>query len=387
MKIRRVDLNNVPIYELALLMLVLMNEITTIYVFSNVSILDSMVNFLQLIIYAALIYLVLKQKYTLNNFFLYGLVGVLLLIGYLVSRQAAFFRGFLLILAASKIQYKSILRICRFASSSIIVLAVVLWVIGISNSGVGRRGALAFGFSHPNVAAQMIMLVCLLWVSEMGEKMKYTDYFILEIVAVAILVLTDSRTSTVVVAILPIILILNKKILRNRQFSKAMAYLLAYSQVGVAAFTFITAKFLENSGILRSLNIVLSSRLFLNYYVLNKYGIKLFGQNVVLQDNSGSVYNNIQNSYNWNITCDCSYMVSFIVMGLIPTIIVCIGYIVLMKKAIRNQDYMVVSIALMLAIYAFCESQMIEIYKNFVYFYLIVEEPSKKHGACQTKKR
>lgn len=96
----------------------------------------------------------------------------------------------------------------------------------------------------------------------------------------------------------------------------------------------------------------------MNYYVLNKFGIKLFGQNVTLRDNSGTIYNNIHGWYNWSVTCDCSYMTALLVMGLIPTIIVLIGYILLMKKAIKHHNYMIVSIALLLAIYSFCESQM-----------------------------
>ena len=85
---------------------------------------------------------------------------------------------------------------------------------------------------------------------------------------------------------------------------------------------------------------------------------------------SGTVYNNIRNLYNWNITCDCSYMASLIIMGLIPTIIVMIGYILLIKKAIKNHDYMIISVAVLLALYSFTESRMLEIYCNFVYFYL-----------------
>src|SRR5699024_8385900 len=134
---------------------------------------------------------------------------------------------------------------------------------------------------------------------------------------------------------------------------------LTYSQLLITIFAYISARFLENSALLHSLNLILSSRLFLNYYVLNQHGIKLFGQNVTLQDMSGRVYNNIQNLYNWSITCDCSYMVSLIVMGLIPTIIVLIGFVVLMKKAIKNRNYMVICIAVLLAIYSFTESQML----------------------------
>ena len=61
-------------------------------------------------------------------------------------------------------------------------------------------------------------------------------------------------------------------------------------------------------------------------------------------------------------------------MGLIPTVIILVGYILLMKKAISRHNYMVMSVALLLAIYSFCESQMLEVYSSFVYFYLIADD-------------
>ena len=139
-------------------------------------------------------------------------------------------------------------------------------------------------------------------------------------------------------------------------------------------FTYLSARFLETSSILKTLDLVFTNRLFLNYYALNKFGIKLFGENVTLSDNSGTIYNNIHGWYNWSVTCDCSYMATLLVMGFIPTVIILIGYILLMKKAIKRHNYMIMSVALLLAIYSFCESQMLEVYSSFVYFYLIADD-------------
>lgn len=379
---------SISLYNIILFWTVIMNEITTIYVFSNIPEVDTIINFLQIFSYFLLIYLIIKKKYTLKKLLLFCIIGGLLLIGYINSRQAAFFRGFLLIIAMDNTPYKKILRTCRIATMSIIILSILLWIIGISDSGTGRRGAIAIGFEHPNIAAQMIMLACLLWASEVGKNIKYRDYFNIEVVAALIYFITGSRTSTIVVALLPFLFEFNKYILKHRQIGKFPIFLMTYSQVLIMSFSYISARFLEKSSFLQILNLIFSSRLFLNYYVLNKYGIKLFGQNVILQDFSGNVYNNIQNLYNWNITCDCSYMVSLIIMGIIPSFIVLIGFIILMKKAIKNENYIVISIAVLLAIYAFTESQMTEIYRNFVYFYILALDQNDgiwKTVSCKKK--
>ena len=375
MKIRKIK--SLSLYESILFALVAMNEITTIYVFSNMPELDTVLNILQIYIYIVLVCIVINKSYELKKIILFFVLGLLLLIGYIRSGHASFFKGFLLIVAAANVSYKKILSICRKTTMIIIALSMFLWIIGISDSGVGRRDAISIGFTHPNIAAQMIMLACLLWVSEVADKIKYWNYLLIEIVGILIYIITGSRTSTFVIVILPLLLEFNKRFLNHHKIGKIPAFLLTYSQLIIVIFTYVSAKLLENNSFFRFLNQVLSSRLFLNYYVLNRYGIKMFGQNVILQDQSGTVYNNIENLYNWSITCDCSYMVSLIIMGLIPTIIFLIGFIVLIKKAIKNRNYIVVSIAVLLAIYSFIESQMLEIYRNFVYFYIFALDESE----------
>ena len=204
--------------------------------------------------------------------------------------------------------------------------------------------------------------------------MKIINYIEIELGGVLILSLTGSRTSTIVICLIPFIMYVSKKVMRYVLSGKIFKTLVTYSQLIIMMFTYFAVKFIERSNLLKELDLVFASRLFLNYYVFNRFGVKLFGQNIILQDNSGTIYNNIHGWYNWSVTCDCSYMVTLLVMGLIPTMIVMIGYIMLMKKAINRHNYMIVSIALLLAIYSFCESQMLEIYSSFVYFYLMTND-------------
>ena len=66
---------SLSLYKLILLLLVAMNEITTIYVFSNISELDTALNLLQLLLYVGLIYIVVKKKYTLKKLMLFCIIG------------------------------------------------------------------------------------------------------------------------------------------------------------------------------------------------------------------------------------------------------------------------------------------------------------------------
>ena len=145
--------------------------------------------------------------------------------------------------------------------------------------------------------------------------------------------------------------------------------MLTYSQVIAFAITYGSAKLIETSGIVKALDVFFINRIFLNYYAITKYGISLFGQHVSLSA-PGEIYNNIRDVYWLAATVDSTYTWSLVVMGLVPSIIMALGYILIIKRAIKNKDYTIIAFALLFAIYGLFESQMGEIYNNFVYFYL-----------------
>lgn len=372
--IEKMNFRKTKLIYIILFLLVFMNKLTTIYVFSQMDFLGTVIDFVQVPMYGGLIYIIAQKEYSLKELMVFLVVGILLLIGYIVSGQAAYFKGFLLIIASKNIPYRKILNVCRKALTFVLGLGVFLFVIGISNSGLSRRGVSGLGFGHPNVTAQLLMIIILLWVSEKAGKLKPIHYIGIELSGLITFLLTDSKTSTIVIFSIPFVMVFSEKIMSRTWYSKVPKFLMTYSQLLVMLFTYLSARFLETSSILKTLDLVFTNRLFLNYYALNKFGIKLFGQNVTLSDNSGTIYNNIHGWYNWSVTCDCSYMATLLVMGFIPTVIILIGYILLMKKAIKRHNYMMMSVALLLAIYSFCESQMLEVYSSFVYFYLIADD-------------
>ena len=372
--IEKMNFRKTKLIYIILFLLVFMNKLTTIYVFSQMDFLGTVIDFVQVPMYGGLIYIIAQKEYSLKELMVFLVVGILLLIGYIVSGQAAYFKGFLLIIASKNIPYRKILNVCRKALTFVLGLGVFLFVIGISNSGLSRRGVSGLGFGHPNVTAQLLMIIILLWVSEKAGKLKPIHYIGIELSGLITFLLTDSKTSTIVIFSIPFVMVFSEKIMSRTGYSKVPKFLMTYSQLLVMLFTYLSARFLETSSILKTLDLVFTNRLFLNYYALNKFGIKLFGQNVTLSDNSGTIYNNIHGWYNWSVTCDCSYMATLLVMGFIPTVIILIGYILLMKKAIKRHNYMIMSVALLLAIYSFCESQMLEVYSSFVYFYLIADD-------------
>ena len=284
-----------------------------------------------------------------------------------------FFKSLLLVLAAKNESYKKIMKYCRISTIVVICIAILTWPLVFSESNVFRRNGLALGFGHPNVTAQFMMVSIFLWIAEKGENLKRKDFLLVEAYGLIVYAITRSRTTAILIMALPVVVVIIRKAFSRKRRHFILDNLCKFSQLFLLLFTYITAATLEHSKISNALDLILANRIFLNYYGLKNYGISLFGQNVTLVDNSGTVYNNIRNAYNWSVTVDSGYMVALLAMGLLPTLIFCLGYYLVMKRAVKMSNYMVASIAIMLAIYSFTESRMLEIYYNFVYFYILAD--------------
>lgn len=357
----------IGLFELVLFSLIIIEELSKIYIFSNSEIYSLFANYIQLPLYVTLLHYILKKSYTNRQLLIFAIIGVLLLYGYIKSGQAAYFRAFLLIIATKNISFKKIVRICRYAITSTFLFTVLLWICRISDGGIGRRGKLSFGYGHPNITAQTVMIIMLLYLAERGNNAKTKDYILFETIAVAVMLLTGSKTAMIIIALTPITISFFKWYLAKKKLMIGNL-IIECSQISIIVFTWLSAKMLPYSYLLKKLDLLLTNRLFLNYYQFNKYSLSLFGKNVSLYE-TGQVYNEIQNFWA-TITCDCTYTISLIIMGIIPTMLFAIAYIYLVKKAIASKDYIVIAIAVMLAMYAFCESQLVEIYNNFVFFYI-----------------
>lgn len=75
--------------------------------------LGTAIEFVQVPMYGGLIYIIAQKKYSLKELMTFLVVGILLLIGYVVSGQAAYFKGFLLIIASKNIPYRSVLMLMQ----------------------------------------------------------------------------------------------------------------------------------------------------------------------------------------------------------------------------------------------------------------------------------
>ncbi|WP_278340535.1 hypothetical protein [Lactobacillus acetotolerans] len=361
---KKIILNNEKIFCASLFILALLNGLSRLAVFNENNLFANLENYIQLPIYLVLVFLIIQKNFSLDQYLLILTIGILIVIGYFDSKMAGFLRAFLLILAAKNFELKKILKSCRYALIITVIISVILFLFGISVGSV-RRNFISWGFVHPNVAGQVMMLVVLLWVSE-NEDIKKIDTMLFW-GAVIIGAFTGARTPAILLIALILMLPILKYVVSKQNF---VADILCYLNPFLLWLTYYTANKLDVSQFAQLMDKILVNRIFLNYFALNRWGIKLFGQDISLTT-TGTVYNNIRNVY-WTTgtTVDSTYMTSLLVMGLLSTVIWSISYIFTMKKMKENKNYLLLGVAIILCFEAFTETGMIEIYNNFVLFYL-----------------
>lgn len=364
MSTRTIQSYKISLYSFCLLLLFLSNLLKRVYLFSNISMFWEFFNYVELLVYAILVYLIIKKGYTLKELLVIAALGTGLLIGFLFSKNAMFFRGFLLIIAGKNFPYKKILKIYIKIAIFVCLVAIGLYVLGLSNKYGFRRNGLALGFTHPNQFSVLVLNISFMTMLLNREKLKLKHSLLIIAINITASMLTKTRSALYVLAIATLIWMLFNK-LSNKNRGKWIFILCYMVQIILMIFSIVSALNYVNNPFIKYIDTnysqlsTFTGRIFLNYKALTMYSINFFGQSINL--NSGG------------LTVDNSYVVSLISMGLIPTIIYIVGYLLIVKKNIANLDYTLLSVTVALSIYAFSEASMIDVINNFVYLSLLTK--------------
>lgn len=359
--IQVVKVKESSIYLICLILLTLNSELVKLIYFKNCTNYIHVMNYVEAIADVGLIYIILRKGYSVKQLLGITCITILLFIGYIESGMSSYFRSVLLIVAAKDIPFNKIIRTIRYTVETVLIISIVIFIM---DSTPSQYNGVAFGYNHPNVLGGVLLIICLLWLAEYSYKIKNISLIVC-FVAIGILLLTRSRTPSLLLLLFPIIFYSLRKSERKVRYWTIVCFISEYAQLFLFAITYLSAAMLEKYIYIQKLDLLLENRIFLNYYALVNKGIKMFGQNVSLTQTG--VYNNIRNLYNWSVTVDSTYMTSLIIMGLIPSAIFTVGYILSMKKCLKYRNYTLVTIGIMLAIYGFAETHVMNVYNNFIY--------------------
>lgn len=274
----------------------------------------------------------------------------------------------LLVTSVKGIEFKKICKVIFWGIFIGTTIVLLLYVLGISDSGIKRRGFSGYGFSHPNNFSELILVMCFLQVFLIRKEIKIINVKML-IIAILNYLLLGNRSVSIILIVYPGMVWLLRYLYKSKKRKFLMAKNILIMSFPICQFfSVITAILYTKFPSIQTLSMILNSRIFEAYYNLNYFGYSLFG---VFTNFSEYTYDPTRNLYFSYNVLDNSYIGVLIEMGIIASIIWGIAHMASAKKMDTNREVELLAIYILSAIYGMIESSFRVVFVDFTIFYLL----------------
>ncbi len=337
--------------------------------FSGILPIGAFITLSRISVYAFLfLRLVLTSRIKKTQLLLLPLLFALAVIVTLTSEKKIIIDTIAILLAARKYDpYKimwdifrvqfAVLAITIFASEIGVIANTATFQVGYS---FAREG---LGFNYTTYGPNYFFHLILSFIVLKGNKVKLWQVIALEAINV-FLYLKTNTTAVFYMGGLALLFVyiarFVKKPLEETKLLKTMFYLMIPLSVAIAFFTAIYYNPLNYRW--SALNTILSGRLRLAHFALNEYSISPLGQ--FIQWNTS-----LQKSSNGTMAyfyVDSSYINIALVYGWIVLALICISFIVLMRRGVKENNIMLCLAISFLALHSIFDPQLIELRYNLL---------------------
>ena len=310
-----------------------------------------------------------EHKYKRKELILIALMGMVLLFIYYWSGFAALFKGFLIIVAAKRKSYHGILSSIGIAFAMVLALSMLLYLVGVSDGGVYRRGYSSFGLIAANMWGTLVFVTCLCWL--LCRKRTTRQVFLVPwAVALVIHFLVNNRSAEVLLILYPFIYLLINKIVKKN--TTVLTVIVGVLPVVCLLFSVGIALLYPVNSLVQKLDAIASNRIFLNYHNISVYGIKFFSHGVTFASGK-TFFNSVTGRYTNYNTVDNSYICLILQMGIIAAITYTAGYFLACKRAIGDKNVAVITGLVLISFMGVFESSILEIYINLPMLYTLAK--------------
>lgn len=277
----------------------------------------------------------------------------------------------LFIYSARNIDIKNVMKKALILNIAIMLFVVISSVTGIIKNQVWYRpdSSMRYGLGYTfttfisNYFFHMVLIgIYLKDFKELDKKVEIIGYTGILLVNYCIYKITDTKAIFYLINLLIVVYLLNKVIKKDLKDSFIKSNLCKYCFPLFTIGTFILTMIYNDSiPILSKLNNLLSGRLALGKNAIQRFGIKLFGQHMVWNNTIWDNLSEVNWMYNY---VDSSYINIMVNFGLIIMIILCIGFFVVGKNAVLNNQEGLFIVLLFLSVHSITEPQLIELGYN-----------------------
>ncbi|WP_207695649.1 hypothetical protein DOK67_0001660 [Enterococcus sp. DIV0212c] len=310
-------------------------------------------------------FIIINKVYVKRSLFILILLLFVSLIAY-VSAFPSLIMTVLIMYAASQVNFKKIIKVDIITKVTAVTITIMLYYSGIASQvtyvredGLVRQ---SLGFSHPNIFAVFILGIALDYIYLRYNKFKIVDYFLVIGTTLIIGRLTDSR-SAVLALFVSVILIFMFKSFPNVVNSKIISTILVYLvPIYMIVSYFLMTKYNPMNPILRSIDKLTSLRITYGNAFYKLFGVSALGNRIENLDLGGV---NSITGYG-SLILDNAYMSIILKFGIIFTIVICLFFIVISKKAMKLNPALMILIVVV-ATHGLMETSFYSFQLNIIY--------------------
>lgn len=363
----RVMVNNksLDLAIIAISSLSFLHGLNKMYMIGEIDVLSKAISYMQYIVYLMLAFCILQGGYKIRELFV---LIIFLVIGIVImhkSGEALFLSAFLVIGAARRRNFYTICKGILIGNILSFIIILICYAIGLSDpdpfiKGEGRLDAISLGYIHPNVCGITIQTIFFLYTVTTKKKLTKMEIFIFSVAIIVNATLLDSRTTAVVLIMFPVLSYIFKHIYDNKNKKHLiLSFILCIFPFLIFAIVLYTTTHFGKNSFITALDYLFNGRITLNNYNYYKLGVSIFGQKVV-----------IYRDYILHNTIDCSYMVALLQCGIVGLGLMLSGYCFAIKKIIKNQEYILLSVTFLMLLVGLMENSLLDIVVGFPLIYL-----------------
>lgn len=238
------------------------------------------------------IYYFFRGKFTLNEIFIIGIIAKFILISFMQYKSVMVLVNLVAISCFKNADGKKALD-CYIKATVLgfaVLLLISLFTKWTGNAEQTRYGLLrvrqGLGFMWPAFGPHYFYSIVFTYIV-LKDKLKVLDYVILMIINVLLFILTDTKA---VFAFTILILIIDILIKRSDIIYRVFSYFTIVSFIAFTTVLYLCSKFYNEANIfLSKFNKILTGRLALTNIALEKWGIKLFGQTLGVENHNHGI--------------------------------------------------------------------------------------------------
>lgn len=295
-----------------------------------------------------------------------GIGFTVLLCSNLLNSEPAITHLFLFCIGARNISFKKIAAVYLIIATQIQIFAMAFSILGISVNFVysmerGMRHS--FGICYPTDFTAHILFIILVYCYLRWKKITYVEILMIFPISIVMYKYTLARNNVLCLLVLGVFL-LGYKILNHFHIDlrrSRIIPLLPYVMPLCALLILVLSLLYNESGVMQTINNVLSNRPFMGNVGLKEHGVSIFGS---VFSESGFGFGNVFKEGQEYFFLDSSYLRILVKYGLVVFAMVLTAYVVISRKLIKhNMEYGLIFI-MIIAFSSFMEHHLLELAFN-----------------------